>query len=443
MSHEPELARFRELLRVPTVSGATERAERADPFGLIRAAIRRLYPRIETELQREVVLGRTLLYRWSGRAATAPTVLMAHQDVLPGPDDGGEHPPFAAEVEDDGDGLAVWGRGAVHAKGMLAALLEALESALEDGVVPEQDVYLVLGHDGEADGRGAGAVAELLRARGVTPALVLDAGGAIVEGVIPGVSGPLAMIGISERGVADVELSAVQPSGRVSSPPRRTAAGRVARAVVRLESRTAPSRMPVASALMLETVAARADGARSFAYRHARRLRPLLAILLARGGDEAVATVRSTRAITRLRASESDSVLADRVEASVSLRVGLGSTVDRELRRIERTIADPEVVVRARRSTDPSPVSAAGGPAWGCLVAMLGEHRPDAIPTPFVLLGSSDSRFLATSSPNVYRFSPFALTVAQRRALGTANERIGVASWSAGVRMLRTLLSSL
>ncbi len=445
MSEEPELARFRELLRIPTVTGAVETADQADPFGLLRAAIRRLYPRIEKVLRREVILGRTLLYRWTGRFSTAPTVLMAHQDVVAAPPENWTRAPFAAEITvGDGSGDSeLRGRGAIAAKGTLVALLEAVESGLRDGVVPEQDVYLLFGHDGEAGGRGADAAAQLLRSRGVTPGFVLDTGGGIVDGVVPGVSVPLALIGIAGRGVAEVELSAPQRDGAGPGSPAAATDDRLVRAVARLGRHPMPARMTVPTAMTLEACAPHVDGIRSFAYRNARRLRPVLAMALARMGDDAADLVRTARVVTAPGASTPGSAPPAQTGATVTLGVHLGSSVDREVGRLRRSIADPGVEARVRRAAEPSPVSPAGGPAWSCLTAMLAEHRPDVVPTPVVTPAAGDSRFLAVDGPNVYRFSPFALTAEQRGAVRGVDERIGVTSWLAGVRMLRTLVSAI
>ncbi|PTT15307.1 acetylornithine deacetylase, partial [Microbacterium sp. HMWF026] len=176
--------RFRELLSIPTVS-RTDPAEVDDEaFALFHAALERLYPLVHARLEREVVAGRSLLYRWAGRSADAPLVLLAHQDVVPVDGQVWRHPPFAAEVVGEGADAAIHARGAIDDKGALVAILEAVEAALADGVTPAADVWLAFGHDEETRGSGARAMAALLAARGVRPAMVLDEGGAVVDGAV-------------------------------------------------------------------------------------------------------------------------------------------------------------------------------------------------------------------------------------------------------------------
>ena len=47
----------------------------------------------------------------AGQADSAPTVLMAHYDVVPATDEGWTHPPFAGEITGSGEQRLLWGRG--------------------------------------------------------------------------------------------------------------------------------------------------------------------------------------------------------------------------------------------------------------------------------------------------------------------------------------------
>ncbi len=229
--------RFRELLSVPTVSRADPAEVDDDAFGLFRATLERLYPLTHAHLEREVVAGHSLLYRWRGASPEAPLLLLAHQDVVPVDGQSWRHDPFAADVEGEGADATIHARGAIDDKGALVAVFEAVEEALAEGVVPRTDVWLAFGHDEETRGTGARAMARILAERGVRPALVLDEGGAVVDGAVPGVAAPTAMIGVAERGVATFDLVTREAGGHASTPPPMPATARLARAVDRLRRR--------------------------------------------------------------------------------------------------------------------------------------------------------------------------------------------------------------
>src|SRR5699024_3296963 len=135
------------LLRFPTFSheGAPGVEE---AFAGFHAELARSFPLVHAELERELVAGRSLLYRWRGTGDGPASVLMAHQDVVAVDDpERWTHPPFEAELVGDGEEAAVWARGALDDKPALVAILEAVETRLAAGFAPAADVYLAFGHD--------------------------------------------------------------------------------------------------------------------------------------------------------------------------------------------------------------------------------------------------------------------------------------------------------
>src|SRR5262249_10549219 len=99
--------------------------------------------------------------------------------------------------------------------------------------------------------RGAAAIAELLHRRGVEPALVLDEGGLVGEGLVAGVRAPVALIGTAEKGYLSLALSVRARGGHSSMPPAHTAIGILPAALARLEDHPMPARIsgPTAEAL--------------------------------------------------------------------------------------------------------------------------------------------------------------------------------------------------
>lgn len=435
--------RFRELLALPTVS----RVDPADVddavFAAFRATLERLYPLMHARLEREVVAGHSLLYRWPGRTDAAPLLLLAHQDVVPVEGQQWRHPPFAAEVVGEGADATIHARGAIDDKGALVAIVEAVEQALAEGVVPETDVWLAFGHDEETRGTGARAMAALLAERGVRPALVLDEGGAVVEGAVPGVSAPTAMIGVAERGVATFDLVTREAGGHASTPPAMPATARLARAIDRLRRRPFPRRLAAPVRAMLATAAPHATAPLDALFRRAGLTAPVLTMALSALGPETNALVRTTAVVTRLEGAAGENVLATTARASVNVRLLTGETLSDVAIHLRRAVADPLVDIELLHGGDPSPVSPWRGKAWrrlsGAVTATLGD---DVVPLPYLQLGASDSRFYTGLTDAVYRFAPFHLTRAERDALHAPDERIRVEVWLRGIRFYRALLGS-
>jgi carboxypeptidase PM20D1 len=439
----PAVERFRELLRIPTVSRVDESEVDGDRFDELHAAIERLYPSLHARLDREVVGGHSLLYRWPGAEPGEPLVLMAHMDVVPVIEAEWRHPPFAAELEGDGAEATIHARGAIDDKGALVAILEAVESLAGEGFTPERDIYLSFGHDEETKGTGAQAIAALLRERGIRPSLVLDEGGAVVEGVIPGVRVPTAMVGVAERGSMTLMLTAREGGGHASTPPSYPATARLARAVHRLHRHPFPTRLVPPVRAMLTTVAPHASQPLRLLLHNLRVTGPLVVTALAHSGVETNAIVRTTAVATQLDGSPARNALATSARAAVNIRLLPGDTVAGVTARARRVIADPLIELEVEHPSEPSPVSPWKGDAWRRIAAAVDSSLgSDVVTTPYLQLGASDSRWFTAISDHVYRFMPFHLTRGERDALHAHDERIRVEVWLRGIGFYRALIAS-
>ncbi|QOC25043.1 M20/M25/M40 family metallo-hydrolase [Microbacterium hominis] len=438
------IARFRELLQIPTVSHADEGLIDWEPFDRLLDAVVRLYPALHAVLEREVVDGHSLLYRWPGaRGGADPLVLMAHLDVVPVVEQEWDLPPFAAEIAGEGADAAIHARGAIDDKGALVAILEAVEALVADGFSPQHDVYLAFGHNEETAGGGARAIVALLRERGVEPGLVLDEGGAVVEGVVPGISVPTAMVGVAERGVMTLRLTAREGGGHASTPPAFPATARLARAIDRIHRHPFPARIAPPVRALFATLAPHAAQPLRTVFANLGLLAPVVARVFPRLGPEMNAMVRTTAVATELSGAPGENVLATTARAAVNVRLLTGDTVASATARIRRVVADPHVEVEVRHGSDPSPVSPWRGRPWRRIATAVRETLgEEVVTTPYIQLGASDSRWFTAISAHVYRFTPFHLTRAERDALHSHNERIRVASWLAGIRFYRALIAA-
>lgn len=435
------VARFQELLRIPTVSHADETEIDWAPFDEFLAALARLYPRTHQTLEREVIAGHSLLYRWPGGEASDPLVLMAHLDVVPVVEAEWTHPPFAAEIHGAGADAALHARGAIDDKGSLVAILEAVERLVADGHLPARDIYLSFGHNEETAGDGAQEIVRVLRDRGIRPGLVLDEGGAVVDGVVPGVRVPTAMVGVAERGVMTVHLTAREAGGHASTPPATPATVRLARAIDRLHRRPFRARIAPPVRALFTTIAPHAPQPLRWVFGHLALTGPLLAAVFPRLGPEMNALVRTTAVATELSGAPGENVLATAARASINIRLLTGDTVASATAHVRRAVGDAAVEVEVRHASDPSPVSPWRGEPWrrvaGAVASALG---PEIVTTPYIQLGASDSRWFTTISDHVYRFTPFHLTRSERDALHSHDERIRVTVWLRGIGFYRDLI---
>jgi len=122
-------------------------------------------------------------------------------------------------------------------------------------------VYLAFGGDEEALGeRGAGTIARTLLDRGVRLACVFDEGSVISKGILPSVSKPVAMIGLAEKGFANIEVTVTGKSGHSSMPGRATAPGALCAVMAAVQKNRFPARLTPLVARFFAAVAPHAGG---------------------------------------------------------------------------------------------------------------------------------------------------------------------------------------
>ncbi|MEV6299981.1 M20/M25/M40 family metallo-hydrolase [Actinoplanes sp. NPDC051861] len=445
------------LLRIPTISTRVPEEWDHRAFQAFHAALREHFPLLHEHLELTRVGEYGLLFRWAGtpteRPAGAPTepptkrppgtspespvVLMAHIDVVPV--EGGQwtHPPFAGVVE---DGI-IWGRGALDCKASLVAICSAVEDLLGEGFVPARDVWLSFGCDEEVAGQAAPLAVEELRGRGVEPWFVLDEGGAVAYDAFPGVTSPIAVVGVTEKGITSLELRVEGRGGHASTPARMGPTARLARAITRLDRSATRASIPDATVELFRRAAPLAQQPMRSVLTAAARFRPLLTRLLLAAGPESAAMVRSTFAVTTLSGSPSLNVVAASATAGVNIRVMIGDTVQSVVEHVRRTIADDQVRIRVVDAGEPSPESPVDE-AFALLGAATAEHFPEAVTAPYVMMAATDARHFTAICRRVYRFTPFEMTKKQREAIHSYDEHLSVDAYVKGVAWYRTLLTT-
>ncbi|MFF0490632.1 M20/M25/M40 family metallo-hydrolase [Nocardia sp. NPDC004068] len=429
--------RLAAALRCATVS--TEDGASADAeFEKLSDLLERSYPLVHERLELEL-FGHSRLYRWAGTESGTAAILLGHMDVVPVDDEARwTHPPFAGVI----DGEFVWGRGAIDDKSRVLAILEAVEAALAAGRRPRRTVYLAFGHDEEVFGLGgASRIAAVLRERGIRADLLLDEGGVILSGTT-GVRRPVASIMVGEKGWATVRLAVSDPGGHSSMPGKRTAVGRIARAVTRVQEHPMPLRMTPTVLDMLD------------------RIRPGLPLplraalgTLPHGGravarvlalrPQTEALVRTTTAPTVIHGGVKANVLPQHAEALVNFRILQGDSVSDVLTHCRRAIRDREVTIDLHGlSSEPSPLSPPG-PAFTLLADLTRSLVPEAIITTGIVPGATDSRHYEGLATARYNFAPIILTNTDLSRIHGTDERLSRLNYARLIEFNKRLLDEL
>jgi len=420
-----------EAIQIRTVSD-DENGSDFDEIERFHRFLAQAYPLTFGQIEKEVVGRGSLLLTWSGRSPELdPVVLMAHFDVVPVVEtDEWSHPAFDGVISDG----YLWGRGVLDDKGALIAILEGIETLLGEGFVPRRTVLIVLGHDEEIGGaRGAAKIAALLGERGMSPQSILDEGGAITEGLIAGVPGPVALVGVAEKGFLTLELSVAMEGGHSAMPPPETSVGILSKAIVRLEGSPFSQRLTPAMREQLRTLAPEMGfGARVLAA-NLWSLEPL-ALRVIGSTEVGLAMTRTSIAPTMLEASPKANVLASTAKAIVNLRLLPGDTSESARGRVLAVIGDERVEVTELTASEAPPWSDPSDPAFQVVAKSIREVFGDVIVTPSMLMATTDSRHFAGLTNRIYRFAPLRVRPEDVTRFHGVDERIAIDDLADAVR---------
>jgi carboxypeptidase PM20D1 len=400
------------------------------------------YPSFYASVDTELVLGSTQLNIWQGSDASLdPVLFLAHQDVVPadeGEGSGWEKPPFSGLIE----GGFIWGRGAIDDKGSLIALLEAADRLAASGYQPKRTIIFGFGHDEEVGGTGAQALSKLFKERDIHPWAVIDEGGAITTNM-PDVAGPVARIGVAEKGYLTLSLTSHAKGGHSSTPPKITALGELSRAIAALEATPFTQKLDPVLIQMLHATA------RSEEVGFGKRL--ILSNLWLFGGlvegqmkksNSGAAMLGTTIAPTILNAGIKENALPREATALVNFRLAARDSVAGVVEHVKNAINNPniDVVVLDPPGNEPSPVSQIGTGPYAWLESAVHDGFPDTLVAPNVVLGGTDSRYFAIVTDDIYRFAPYTFDSSDFSRIHGLNERMGVEDFAHGVQVYYLLL---
>jgi carboxypeptidase PM20D1 len=434
--------RLARSLRIATISSDSTAEFDREAFAEFHGYLERAFPRVHSHLQREKVAEHSLLYTWQGTdPLLKPILLVGHMDVVPvepGSESKWQYEPFGGRIADG----HVWGRGAIDNKSTVIGTLEAVEMLITEGFRPARTVYLAYGHDEEVGGRaGAREIAALLKNRDVELEMVLDEGGVIGEGVLPGVSAPIALVGIAEKGFVSVELSVRTTGGHSSLPPAHTAVGIVSAAVAKLERYQMPARLEGPTRVMFEQIGPRFPYPQRAIFANLWITRPMVLRRLA-STPTTNAMVRTTTAPTMFQSGTKDNVLPSYARAVINFRILPGDSIADVVEHVRRTIDDDRVQINigGRFTAEPSTVSSTDSQSFRTLERSIRSVTPDVVVAPYLVVVVTDARYYAGLSRNVFRFLPLRLTSRDLDRMHGTNERIGIPEYHTAIRTYRELL---
>ena len=435
-----------DAIKIPTIANRDESIVDWSTFDNFHAFLEKAYPLIHKNLEKQVISTRSLMYHWkSEHPEKAPICLLSHQDVVPvtpGTEEDWKYPAFGGEVAEG----FLWGRGAIDMKNHLIGVMEAVETLLEEGYVPERDVYLCFGHNEEVMAEdetcGADCMMRWFKEKGIKLDSVLDEGGAILEAKVDKViDGHLAGVGIAEKGHVDFEISVNAKGGHSSQPPKHSALGELSRIICKLENNQFKAELPPQLYSLFNEIGKNTTYPVRCVMSNLPVLKPLITKICSNIPPVA-SMMRTTTAVTMSNGSPAPNVLPQKASAVVNFRIMPGQTID-DVEKHIRKCAGPKAEIRLISGKNPSKISPTDSRAFKVIEEICKSMDPKAIVAPYLVMGGTDARQYEDVCDNIYRYSPFLMDTALLLTTHGTNERIPVSSLEDGVAFFKRYIRAL
>ena len=421
--------RLQEAITYKTVSYDDTSKLDSSAFLGFQAFLIKSFPKTFKTVSIEKVNKYSLILHWKGKSPVSPLIMLAHQDVVPveeGTLKSWNAPPFSGERKNG----FIYGRGAIDDKGSLMAILESVENLLNESFVPDADIYFAFGHDEEASGkRGAVAMAKLFKERNVKPAMILDEGGIITTDRIPGITKPVAVIGIAEKGYVTLDLQITIPGGHSSMPEKETALDEMAKAVVKLKENPFPAEMGYVLNSFLDYVGPEMPFVSKMAMANRSIFKPLIFNTYSKSATGS-AVIRTTTATTIFNSGIKENVIPGQALASVNFRTQPGTTTADVIAYVKKVIDNDKIEIKARPGgSEPKQVADVNHPTFKSIQNTLNSLNKNLIVAPYLVLGATDARYYSGLTNQVFRFIPFT----DPQGFHGINERISVEDYKKGI----------
>ena len=418
-------------VRIPTISMRDETIP-DKPFLELHEYLEKTFELFHKKAQKRVVGGYSLMYKLEGSdPSLKPALFMGHQDVVPPQENGWTYPPFSAQVADG----CMWGRGAFDMKGQLISCLEAIEMHLREGKMPKRTMYFCFGHDEEIAGTGAIAMANVLREEGVKLEFIFDEGMTPVNASLVGIEGPLALVGVCEKGWVNAKIIAKGNAGHASMPPKQTTAVKIAKAVVKLNKHQMKAYYSEPVNMLIKSVCPKASFKFKLVMANADILKPILKPVLLKADPAVAALLRTTMAITVLHGSDAANVMPDESYAIVNCRVNIGQSLADVKRHIEKVVGpEYEVELLDVGKHEPTEMSNLDSFGWRMMQKTVAEVFPGGVSAPFPFVAGTDSKFYEGLSDCTFKFSPHITDAKYRAGMHNVNEYFKLSDIESDIR---------
>ena len=380
----------------------------------------------------------SLLLRWKGKNSDkAPILLMNHHDVVEAQGEW-KHEPFSGDIAEG----KVWGRGTLDTKGGLWAMLQASEELAKEGFTPNVDIYYESACTEEVGGEGADAISTELQQKGIKFSMVLDEGGMIMYEPIGGAKGTFAMVGMGEKGCAELEFVARGNGGHASTPEKDTPLVRLGKFMAEVDSSNIfEVQISPVICEMFKRLAPSIDGFLGKVFANPKAFMPILKKVMPKTSATANALLQTTVAFTMAQGSEARNVIPAEASVVVNMRVSHHQGYTSSLAALKKIADKYDLEMIELTPAIESPLADYTTDGFKLIENAVTAAFPDVITVPYIMTGASDARFMSRVCDNCFHFVPFIINEEQMESIHGINENVDVSTLEPAVEFYKYIIS--
>lgn len=437
--HEKYAADLSEMIKIPTVSirGVKDNTQ----IYRLHDTLARLFPNIYKTCEITDIDG-ALLFRWkSAHPERKPILLMSHQDVVEAVGKW-RHEPFSGDIAEG----RIWGRGTVDTKGALCAILESVDSLIAESHQPYCDIYVASSNNEEITGDGAVKTVEYLYEKGIRFDLVMDEGGSVNAGENPDhtLTPHNAMIGIFEKGRANIKFIAHSHGGHASVPFVNNPFARLSKLVYIIENRN-PFKKRITKPVRIQ-YKAMAPYMRHFRHRllygNLWLFSPIAPYIMHRLGGPMGAVVKTTCIFTMAEGSRGANVIPEMASMTANCRFMIHEPLEPSYKKLGRLAKKLDLQMEMITGFDVPPVADLECYAYKYVHKRIEATFGNIPRVPYIMLAGTDARHYTKICDCVLRFVPLMMTAQQLNSAHAVNENLSVEALARGVKFYRDFIKN-
>jgi acetylornithine deacetylase/succinyl-diaminopimelate desuccinylase-like protein len=372
-----------------------------------------------------------------GSGQREPLILLHHIDVIAAKKDEWSFDPFGGEIIDG----YVCGRGALDTKSLGIMQLLSMLDVHHNRVALNRDLVFLATAD-EESGADCGVEYLLREHPGDFPAgLVLNEGSYVAEGIVPGRL--LAMISPAEKGPCWIKLKRKGIPGHGSTPHGNNALERLTQAVNRLVDYQVPLRVTPIAAEYFRRMAPAWEFLKP--YLEDGKEETLLKIVQDNGllaVPQVKAMLSNTISLNSLHSGDKVNVIPSYAEAEVDTRLLPGQGIAEWIDTLRHRMEDDEIKIEFIMKGEGN-ASDMSTDSYRIIEQAMIDHYPGAIAAPYLMLGTTDSRFFRELGMLSYGFCPAVIPADHLKSIHGIDEKIAAGSVIKGTEVYTDIVKRL